>query len=64
MYRLIDGFVYQERLVSVVYGLLRQSKLHFLTALREGLLAYLKLQVKEVMSCAWVYWGENPSIMT
>jgi len=39
----------QERLMSVVYGLLRQSKLHFLTALREVLLAHLKNQVKEVM---------------
>ena len=56
--------LWQERLVSVVYGLLRQSKLHFLTALREELLAYLKLQIKEVMSCVWVYWGENPSIIT
>ena len=35
--------------MSVVYGLLRQSKLHFLTALREILLAHLKNQVKEVM---------------
>lgn len=35
--------------MSVVYGLLRQSKLHFLTALREVLLAHLKNQVKEVM---------------
>ena len=38
----------QERLVSVVYGLLMQSKLHFLTALREGILSHLKTFVKEV----------------
>ena len=38
----------QERLVSVVYGLLMQSKLHFLTALREGILTNLKYTVKEV----------------
>ena len=38
----------QERLVSVVYGLLMQGKLHFLTALREGILTRLKTFVKEV----------------
>lgn len=41
-------FGVQERLVSVVYGLLMQSKLHFLAALREGILTHLKSFVKEV----------------
>ena len=36
--------------MSVVYGLLRQGKLHFLTALREQLhKTFLKSQVKEVI---------------
>ena len=34
--------------MSVVYGLLMQSKLHFLAALREGILTHLKSFVKEV----------------
>jgi hypothetical protein len=39
----------EERLVSVVYGLLMQGKLHFLTALREGILTRLKTFVKETV---------------
>jgi hypothetical protein len=39
----------EERLVSVVYGLLMQSKLHFLAALREGILTHLKSLVKETI---------------
>ena len=34
--------------MSVVYGLLMQSKLHFLAALRDGILTHLKSFVKEV----------------
>ena len=40
----------EEQLVSVVHGLLRQGKLHFLTALREKLHSFLKERVKEVVS--------------
>ena len=34
--------------MSVVYGLLMQGKLHFLAALREGVLSHLKTLVREV----------------
>lgn len=47
-YQILPLSLMQERLVSVVYGLLRQGKLHFLTALREELFNFLKAQVKEV----------------
>ncbi len=40
----------QERLTFVVMGLLRQGKLHFLAALRESLLAFLKAKVKGIIS--------------
>lgn len=36
--------------MSVVYGLLRQGKYHFLTALREELLSFLKTQIKDVLT--------------
>ena len=36
----------QAKLLSVVYGLLRQGKLHFLTALREELLAAIKTRIR------------------
>ena len=39
----------QERLISVAYGLLRQGKYHFLTALREDLLSFLKVQVRYLL---------------
>ena len=49
----------QERLVSVVYGLLMQSKLHFLTALREGILTHLKTFVKEVNKPSFTHTHNN-----
>ena len=55
-YGTCDFTHHQERLVSVVYGLLMQSKLHFLAALREGILAYIKTFVKEVS-------GSRPSLL-
>ena len=39
----------QERLISVTFGLLRQGKVHFVTALREKLLLFLKTQVKDIV---------------
>ena len=40
----------EEQLISVVHGLLRQGKLHFLTALREKLQSFLKEKTKETVS--------------
>lgn len=40
----------QEHLGLVVLGLLRQGKFHFLAALRESLLSFLKAKVKGIVS--------------
>ena len=40
----------QEHLGLVVLGLLRQGKFHFLAALRENLLSFLKAKVKGIVS--------------
>lgn len=36
--------------MSVAYGLLRQGKYHFLTALRADLLSFLKTQIKDILT--------------
>ena len=50
MYNVRVFVCYQEKLGSVVLGLLRQDKLHFLPALREALLVFLKAKVKGVIT--------------
>ena len=47
---IVHCILQEEQLISVVHGLLRQGKLHFLTALREKLQSFLREKVKETVS--------------